>query len=35
VKTPEEEKAGGNQAEEVAALTPDDEKLILETLARL
>ena len=37
VKTPEEEKeaAAGNQAAEVAALTPDDEELINSTLARL
>ena len=38
VKTPEEEKeaaANGNQAAEVAELTPDDEDLINKTLARL
>lgn len=38
VKTPEEEKeaaANGNQAAEVAELTPDDEDLIIKTLARL
>jgi ubiquitin-activating enzyme E1 len=37
VKTPEEEKeaGAGNQAAEVAALTPDDEELINSTLARL
>ena len=38
VKTPEEEKeaaANGNQAAEVAELTPDDEDLINKTLSRL